>query len=313
VALCGYVNKSVVVDEDCTTIEWTRELLRIEVYDIPVALLRLRGICAQGTVHVNATAREIHIYQQALRCRLRFGAEINVEQVRKFLVLSTEDGFSGALVPRRGASFAAIDNDSAEASFGCLLFLAKPLLALRHLSKFAAMRTLYLRSIMREKILGELYAESGNHACWVYNESDVLQCIAARARFLELLVRSNASGGKVLLVSVERRMLLPARALGEITVLMDRHKIRRTDSLADVLNPDDDDGRAEYFALLSAEGVQILVSIPHFSEHTITILCTRTAFIASILRALLPFGCYLAGVLLAAVCVLRFSRAKREG
>ena len=40
---------------------------------------------------------------------------------------------------------------------------------------------------------------------------------------------------------------------------------------SDILNPDDDDGKAEYLIVIGSDGIQILVSIPSFSEHIILI------------------------------------------
>ena len=46
---------------------------------------------------------------------------------------------------------------------------------------------------------------------------------------------------------------------------------REASSYADVLNPADDNGHAEYFVLAGEAGVQVLVSVPHFSVHTVTL------------------------------------------
>lgn len=43
------------------------------------------------------------------------------------------------------------------------------------------------------------------------------------------------------------------------------------DDLKDVLNPDDDGSHPEYWIIYDANGTHILVSIPHFSEHEITV------------------------------------------
>lgn len=51
----------------------------------------------------------------------------------------------------------------------------------------------------------------------------------------------------------------------------DGEGIRMADDLKDVLNPDDDGSHPEYWIIYDANGTHILVSIPHFSEHEITV------------------------------------------
>ena len=43
-------------------------------------------------------------------------------------------------------------------------------------------------------------------------------------------------------------------------------------AVADILDPTDDNGVAEYFVLTGEMGSQVLVSLPHFSTHTVTLV-----------------------------------------
>ena len=43
------------------------------------------------------------------------------------------------------------------------------------------------------------------------------------------------------------------------------------DDFEDILNANNDGLQAEYLILTGAEGIEILVSVPHFSDHFITI------------------------------------------
>jgi hypothetical protein len=42
------------------------------------------------------------------------------------------------------------------------------------------------------------------------------------------------------------------------------------DDINDVLDPNNDGSHPEYLIVLGSNGTQLLVSIPHFSEHSIT-------------------------------------------
>lgn len=56
-----------------------------------------------------------------------------------------------------------------------------------------------------------------------------------------------------------------------IQVEYDHQKIPMADDLKDVLNPDDDGLSAEYLIIPGAKITEIFISVPHFSDHTITI------------------------------------------
>jgi hypothetical protein len=45
----------------------------------------------------------------------------------------------------------------------------------------------------------------------------------------------------------------------------------KADSIADVLDPTNDAGRPEYWVVADADGLQVLVSVPHWSTHTVTL------------------------------------------
>lgn len=64
--------------------------------------------------------------------------------------------------------------------------------------------------------------------------------------------------------------VLPIPSIENILVLFDGKEIGMADNYADVLNPNDENV-PEYLVLLGARSTQVLVSIPHFSTHTIEI------------------------------------------
>ncbi len=77
--------------------------------------------------------------------------------------------------------------------------------------------------------------------------------------------------------------ILPVARVGEISVLLDGKEIPLADDYSDVLNPD----REKYLVLVGAKGIQILVSIPSFSTHTITITAALPAPVEPILWILI--------------------------
>ena len=75
----------------------------------------------------------------------------------------------------------------------------------------------------------------------------------------------NGEYGKVIKVGI-------ANEYGKVIVTYDGRVINEASSLEDVLNPNDDGSNPEYYKLTSdKEGTFLLISIPHFSEHTISI------------------------------------------
>ncbi len=75
----------------------------------------------------------------------------------------------------------------------------------------------------------------------------------------------NGEYGKVIKVGI-------AKMHGKIIVTYDGRVINEASSIEDILNPNDDGSNPEYYKLYSdKEGTFLLISIPHFSEHTISI------------------------------------------
>lgn len=86
---------------------------------------------------------------------------------------------------------------------------------------------------------------------------------------IEVTVGSEVSEGQTIIVNIDNDVI-PLEDLDEIEVLFDNQEIEMADDYEDILDPTDE-GEAEYVILIGKNGVQLLVSIPHFSVHTITI------------------------------------------
>jgi parallel beta-helix repeat protein len=85
---------------------------------------------------------------------------------------------------------------------------------------------------------------------------------------VEVTVESDVENGSTVLINLDNRVL-PVGWIRE--VLVDNESATLADDYADILDPNNDNGRPEYLILKGGKGAQILVSIPHFSARVITI------------------------------------------
>lgn len=87
-------------------------------------------------------------------------------------------------------------------------------------------------------------------------------------------ITSDVSEGTVIAINADN-ITLPISDVKQILVLFDGKEIGPADDYADILNPHNEDV-PEYLVMIGAWDVQVLVSIPNFSTHTI-IVTRRTA------------------------------------
>jgi hypothetical protein len=92
---------------------------------------------------------------------------------------------------------------------------------------------------------------------------------ATKAR-VDITVSSALDTGQTLLVSLDPDTI-PGMAKGKASIRFDGEAVAQAASYADILDPNDDGGAAEYFVLAGEAGTQVLVSIPYFSVHTVTL------------------------------------------
>ncbi|MHA1664373.1 MAG: hypothetical protein ACTSVW_00890, partial [Candidatus Njordarchaeales archaeon] len=84
-----------------------------------------------------------------------------------------------------------------------------------------------------------------------------------------LKVSSTASEGKTIVVTIDK-YTLDISSPDQIQVFYDGEEINMADDYNDVLILDED--VPEYCVCIGAKGIQILISIPHFSTHTIEVV-----------------------------------------
>lgn len=74
--------------------------------------------------------------------------------------------------------------------------------------------------------------------------------------------------GKTIAINAPQSILDDSK---QLTVMYDAEQINMANDIADILNPNDDGSLPEYYVVTENGGKQVLVSIPHFSEHSITV------------------------------------------
>lgn len=75
-------------------------------------------------------------------------------------------------------------------------------------------------------------------------------------------------GGRTIVLHMEKGIL---DFNENLTINYDETPIRMADNLEDIFNPDDDGSHPEYYLVNAKNGLQMMISVPHFSEHTISI------------------------------------------
>ena len=103
----------------------------------------------------------------------------------------------------------------------------------------------------------------------IYNDGLTINATNITGNKISLKISGNEDvTGKTIEINVHGDIFYDPNNL---IIEYDGEGIRMADDLKDVLNPDDDGSHPEYWIIYDANGTHILVSIPHFSEHEITV------------------------------------------
>ncbi|HWH09466.1 MAG TPA: hypothetical protein VNX21_09725, partial [Candidatus Thermoplasmatota archaeon] len=126
--------------------------------------------------------------------------------------------------------------------------------------------------LVRAPLPGALEATSGSavDAVTARFSGDVDIVTAATRDRVDVTLSSHSPIGKTLLLTLDPATL-PGLARGDAVVLFDGVPAAEASSFADVLDATDDGDAAEYLVLAGESGTQVLVSVPHFSVHTVTL------------------------------------------
>lgn len=127
----------------------------------------------------------------------------------------------------------------------------------------------------------------------------------ATADALELSVDVSDHRGRTLVFHLGEGVLT---ARGGFRVLYDGAPIELATDLADVLDPDDDGLAAEYVIVEGSAGLEVIVSVPHFSIHTLRV----EGLGAQVVQALGAYGALAALGVIAAAAVYMMRRGRDE-
>ncbi len=125
-------------------------------------------------------------------------------------------------------------------------------------------------AIKNGEVGGEIFIEKSlDGKIFLQNEDITIKSLGIDDNKLSILVSGeDSTTGKTIVINTESGYF---KNTDNIIINYDGELIKIADDINDILNPSDDSSRAEYLILQGADGVQILVSIPHFSDHQITI------------------------------------------
>ncbi|MBC2706964.1 MAG: PepSY domain-containing protein [ANME-2 cluster archaeon] len=124
--------------------------------------------------------------------------------------------------------------------------------------------------IMAGDVGAEVDIEDGNSSSTVVYDSLNISIEQVENNTVSINISSELSQGTTVSLSVSSDILEVIQK-ENVTILFDGKQIQMADNYDDIMNPDDDDGAAEYLVVVGSEDVEVLVSIPHFSAHSITI------------------------------------------
>jgi hypothetical protein len=87
---------------------------------------------------------------------------------------------------------------------------------------------------------------------------------------VEAKVSSESGEGRTVILNIDNSVL-GVVSIQQVKVEVDGQPVPLASDYDDVLDPSNDGGTPEYLILVGGQGIQVLVSIPHFSTRTITI------------------------------------------
>lgn len=169
--------------------------------------------------------------------------------------------------------------------------------------------------ISRAVARGDVGAEASFNKAGEDVEQDVVQygnvtltTVKAERGNLTLLVDGQGFDGRVLVLNVDGRVI-GASQREDLQVLFDNETIQQADTLQDVLDPDDDGLDAEYYVVFdpAAQAFQMIVSVPHYSVHTLSVTTLIPLPAPSVVIGLV------AGALLLVPSALLLFRRSRDG
>ncbi len=166
-----------------------------------------------------------------------------------------------------------------------------------------------LRAIKIGNVGGEISIWHENnryeHEILLYNNVTISELFIEKGRVSFKVSGDENSTGKTIAINVDLSTFNPN--LG-ILVEYDGESVMMADDIDDILNPNNDGSHPEYLIVIGSNGAQLLVSIPHFSEHLITFLNLSPEEIAQFIE----YAVIAAFVLIIIAAVVMFRKGKED-
>jgi hypothetical protein len=261
----------------------------LRLHDIPTGLIRFKGDDGNVTLQFPADAA-VQRDEQGARIAYSGGREghlvaDNATWVDNFTVQL--NGFFAFHVPARGDPADAEDPPEA-------IEAEERKDEAREHGRIGAEISLKPRPAQAE---GAALAADDSVEILAYDDVDVVvdlpeQAEASEHAPLRVVVSSELDEGRTIVLNVDEDLLASTDPADLVLRYFDVYN--QTDgsvfetevvfaaagSLQDVLEPMDDGGQPEFWIVEDANGVQVLVSVPHWSAHAITVASIATAFTA---------------------------------
>ena len=234
----------------------------IRVYDNPTGLLKLFA-------------------KKNITVTLDVSSNLNLSETRHNILSISGEKLNGKIILRAPSnenhSFSINDNTiTAKLSKGdSILFLAEPVRDFTvNASKWQEYENKTLQGIAKGHVGARIMVQL-RHVAEVQNRSHIMtysdlrvNCSVKTGKVV-VNVSSNESG-KTIIIDVDNSTFNVTK-LDKLKVLLDNKNIEMASNYSDVLDPTNDNGKPEYLIVIGSNGVEVLVSVPKFSPHTIVI------------------------------------------
>jgi len=143
------------------------------------------------------------------------------------------------------------------------------------------------------------------HNISIYNGVEIKNLDIKKGSISFTVSGNETGGGKTIVIDIVGSVFDPS---SEILVKYDGESIDMADDITDILDPNDDGSHPEYLIVIGSDGAQLLVSIPHFSEHSITFFNLEPEQVAQYIQ----YAIIAAVGIIAIAAVIMFRKGKED-
>ncbi len=195
-----------------------------------------------------------------------------IEQEGDGTIVLTGENFYGSIVQvgHEGGSVSFKVNGNtitAQVTDARLMFRSQPVTTVR---EEADHEVKVMQGIVDGDVGAEVFIEDLESTNTVVYDGVTISIDEIKDDLVQINVNSEMTGGTTISLWISSDILKSIQN-EKVTILYDGEPIELADNYDDIMSPDDDNGEAEFLAVVGAQGAEILVSIPHFSPHSITI------------------------------------------